>query len=115
STRVVITADYVAVGDPIRECICTARKIDQNATSVPDQQTVLVSVESVHAADHISCRVEAAKKYVAIARAADRIVSAAVAQEALARTADKVSAHDALSDDHGGECRVGAGERYRTD
>src|SRR5437588_8989316 len=95
STRVVITADDVAVGDPIRVCICTARKIDQNATSIPDQKTVLVSVRSVDPADHIAGRVEAAKKYISIARAADRIVNAAVAQEALTRTADKVSADDA--------------------
>jgi hypothetical protein len=77
-----ISADDVASGgDPVRVRIRTAREIDQNATSIPDQKTMLLSVRTVDVANHIACRVHAAEKYVTVTAAADRLVNAAVAQE----------------------------------
>src|SRR5271166_858425 len=76
---------------------------------------MLLSVRSVDAADHIACRVHAAEKYVTVAGTTDRIVNSAAEQETLEHSADSVAAYDALSDDHGGVCRGGAGEVNRTE
>jgi hypothetical protein len=114
-TGIRISADDVAVGDPVRIAMHTAWKIDQSALSIADQKTMLVSVRGVDPANHIAGRVEAAEKHVAVAEAADRIVNAPAAQEALARSADGVTVDDVVSPDHGGECRGGAREVNRSD
>jgi hypothetical protein len=59
-TGIRISADDVAVGDPVRIAMPTAWKIDQNALSIADQKTMLVSVRGVNPANHIAGRVEAA-------------------------------------------------------
>ena len=100
TTGVRISADYVAAGDPVRICIRTAREIDQNTTSIPGQKTMLLSVRSVDAADHIASRVHAAEKYVTVAGTTDRIVNPAAEQETLEHSVDRVAAYDALARVH---------------
>ena len=110
-----ISADDVAVGDAVRKSIRTAREIYQDALSIPDEKTMLVSIRSVDITNHIADRVHAAEKNVPVAGTANRLVNPATPQEALARRADRVAAHDVLSNDHSGECRSGPGESNRTE